>query len=225
MIALLERVDRSALRVSLAAGVAVALVLAVAGLAYAATQQRTYTAESVLVVLPDSALDTATSAAYYETLSRGQVVATFAEIAGNLRFEQQAEQRLQVPEAQRDAITTEVSVVPDTAVILFRVTAEDAGLAEQVADTSTTIATEYLTGLSKPYRTDLVQAAGGTAYQSSTSRGLLIVAALLVALVAGLAIQQAIYHLRLTILPPNTAANASQSSAGTTPAVEPPVWT
>ncbi len=151
-------------------------------------------------------------------------MATFAEIAGNLRFEQQAEQRLQVPEAQRDAITTEVSVVPDTAVILSGSPLRTPGW-RAVADTSTTIATEHLTGLSKPYRTDLVQAAGGTAYQSSTSRGLLIVAALLVALVAGLAIQQAIYHLRLTILPPNTAANASQSSAGTTPAVEPPVWT
>ena len=68
-------------------------------------------------MLPAANLDDATSAAYYETLSRGQIVATFAEVAGNLWFAQQAEERLGLTPEQSKQVTTEVSVVPNTAVV------------------------------------------------------------------------------------------------------------
>ncbi len=79
------------LRTSIVVGVVVALLLTGAGAFYAFSQQRSWVAESMLVVLPSADLDEATAASYYETLSRGQIVATFAEVAGTQGFEQQAE--------------------------------------------------------------------------------------------------------------------------------------
>ncbi|MEX5259370.1 hypothetical protein [Kocuria sp. CPCC 205263] len=182
-------------RVSLMTGVLVALLILVAGSVVALGQKSEYTAESVIVVLPNADLETSLSAAYYETLSRGQIVATFAEVADNLRFEQQAEERLQLDEGQRDAVTTTVSVVPSTSVILVRATAEEAEVAEQMADGTASLATEYLGNLSDPYRTEIVQEADFSAYVSSTSPALLFGLTLIVALIAGVAVQQAIYHL------------------------------
>jgi capsular polysaccharide biosynthesis protein len=190
---------RSEVRISVAAGLVVALLVVIAGAALAMTEERKYTAESVLVMLPSSDLDTSDSAAYYETLSRGQIIATFAEVADNLRFEQQAEQTLQLTEAQRATVTTAVTVVPDTSVILVRATADSAAVAEEVADGTTTLASSYLAGIAKPYRTEVVHNAQGSAYSSGTSPTLLFSLAILVALIAGLAIQQAVYHLMMTV--------------------------
>lgn len=190
---------RREVRISILAGAVVALLVLIAGAVISLGTKSEYTAESVIVVLPASDLSTSDSAAYYETMSRGQIVATFAEVANNLRFEQQAEENLQLTAAQRDSVTTTVSVVPDTSVILVRAVADEAGVAEQVADGTTTLATEYLAGLSKPYRTDLVHDAVGSGYKSSTSPLLLFGLAIVVALIAGLAIQQAVYHLMVAV--------------------------
>lgn len=193
------RFDRPSLRRSIVVGVIVALILLAGGLAYALTQRASYTAESVVVVLPAATLDDAASAAYYETLSRGQIVATFAEVAGNLQFEQQAEQSVGLSPAQAENVTTEVTVVPDTAVILIRTTAPDAATAEKVADAVTSLSAQYWAGLSKPYSTRVVGSSRGTAVASGTSQVILIGAAVAVALVAGLAVQQAIYHLGVAV--------------------------
>ena len=187
--------SRREVRISVLAGAVVALLVVVAGAWLALTTPTKWTAESVLVVLPGADLNASDSAAYYETLSRGQIVATFAEVADNLRFQQQAEQTLQLSDAQRADVTTTVSVVPDTSVILVRTTAGTAAIAEQMADATTTLASKYLAGLSKPYRTELVHSAQGSAFSSGTSPTTLLVIALVVALVAGVAIQQAVYHL------------------------------
>lgn len=117
--------DAQALRRSVATGAIVAALLLAAGTVFALAQHKTWTAESVIVVLPSADLDDASSAAYYETLSRGQIVATFAEVAGNVRFAQQAEERLGLTPEQRDQVTTEVSVVPDTAVVLVRASSQN----------------------------------------------------------------------------------------------------
>lgn len=186
---------RRELRISVLAGAVVALLVVVAGAWMALTTPTKWTAESALVVLPGADLSASDSAAYYETLSRGQIVATFAEVADNLRFQQQAEQTLQLSDAQKAGVTTTVSVVPDTSVILVRTTAGTAAIAEQMADATTTLASKYLAGLSKPYRTELVHSAAGSAFSSGTSPTTLLVLAVVVALVAGVAIQQAVYHL------------------------------
>ncbi|MFN8200672.1 MAG: hypothetical protein U0R72_20445 [Nakamurella multipartita] len=145
--------SRREVKVSVLAGALAALLVVLAGAAIAFTSTTKWTAESVLVVLPNADLSASDSAAYYETLSRGQIVATFAEVADNQRFQDQAEASLQLTDAQRAGVTTAVTVVPDTSVILVRTTAGTAQVAEQLADETTTLATAYLAGLSEPYRT------------------------------------------------------------------------
>ena len=193
------RFARREVRISVLAGVIAALLVVVAGAGLALTSKPKYTAESVLVVLPSAALDTSDSAAYYETLSRGQIVATFAEVADNLRFQDQAAQNLGLTAEQQAGLSTAVTVVPDTSVILVRTTAGTAAVAEQVADATTTLATAYLAGLSEPYRTDLVHGAAGTATAAGTSPVVLLALAVVVALIVGVGVQQAVYHLMVAV--------------------------
>lgn len=182
-------------RTSFVVGGLVAVLIIVAGSVLALGQRTEYTAEAVVVLLPDAELESAVSAAYYETLSRGQIVATFAEVVDNLRFEQQAEARLQLTDEQRETTSTEVTVVPGTSVILVRATSGSASTSEQVVDETAALATDYLGGLSEPYRPDVVQGAEGSAYRSSMSPLLLLGVAVVAGLIAGLAMQQASYHL------------------------------
>lgn len=187
--------SRREVKVSVLAGALAALLVVLAGAAVALTSSTKWTAESVLVVLPNADLSASDSAAYYETLSRGQIVATFAEVADNQRFQDQAEATLQLTDAQRAGVTTTVTVVPDTSVILVRTTAGTAAVAEQLANATTSLASAYLAGLSEPYRTDLVHDATGSAAASGTSPVILLALAVIVGLIAGVAVQQAVYHL------------------------------
>jgi capsular polysaccharide biosynthesis protein len=188
--------SRREVRISVLAGAVAAVLVVLAGAGLALVSQPKWTAESVLVVLPSADLDTSDSASYYETLSRGQIVATFAEVADDLQ--ERAEQKLQLSDAQRAGVSTTVSVVPDTSVILIRSTAGTAAVAEQLADATTSVATGYLAGLSQPYRTELVRGAAGTAVSSGTSPMILLALAFAVALLVGVAVQQAVYHLMMT---------------------------
>ena len=197
----MTRYRTGSLRTSITVGVVVALLLAAAGAFYAYSQQRSWVAESMLVVLPSADLDEATSASYYETLSRGQIVATFAEVAGTQRFEQQAEDRLGLSAAERDTVSTEVSVVPDTAVILIRSTAGDAEVAQQVSRITTTLSVGYLAGLTQPFRAVTVPS-GSAAEPTGMSPLVLAAAGLMAGLVAGLAVQQAVYHLSAAVRGP-----------------------
>ena len=201
----MSRYRTGGLRTSITVGVVVALLLAGAGAFYAFTQQRSWVAESMVVVLPSSDLDEATSASYYETLSRGQIVATFAEVAGTQRFEQQAEDRLGLSAAERDLVSTDVSVVPDTAVILIRSTAGEAQIAQDVSRIATSLSVDYLAGLTQPYRAVTVPS-GSDAEPTGMSPLVLAAAALMAGLVAGLAVQQAVYHLSAAVRGARTEA-------------------
>ena len=106
--------SRREVKVSVLAGALAALLVVLAGAAIAFTSTTKWTAESVLVVLPNADLSASDSAAYYETLSRGQIVATFAEVADNQRFQDQAEASLQLTDAQRAGVTTAVTVSAPT---------------------------------------------------------------------------------------------------------------
>lgn len=189
-----SRARTGRLRTSLVVGVVVALLITAAGAFYAFSQERSWVAESMVVVLPSAELDEGTSASYYETLSRGQIVATFAEVAGTQGFEQQAVEKLGLSPAEQSLVSTEVSVVPDTAVILIRSTAGDARVAQQVSQSTTALSVDYLATLTKPFRTVTVPA-GSAAEPTGMSPLVLAAAGLLAGLVAGLAVQQAVYHL------------------------------
>jgi capsular polysaccharide biosynthesis protein len=201
----MSRYRTGGLRTSVTVGVVFAVLLAGAGAFFAFTQSRSWVAESMVVVLPSASLDEATSASYYETLSRGQIVATFAEVAGTQRFEQQAEDRLGLSVAERDLVSTEVSVVPDTAVILIRSTAGDAEVAQQVSRITTSLSVDYLAGLTQPFRAVTVPS-GSDAEPTGMSPLLLAAAGLMAGLVAGLAVQQAVYHLSAAVRGARTEA-------------------
>lgn len=213
-----------AARRSIVVGAVVALVLLVGGVFYALSQHRVWTAESMLVVLPAADLDEATSASYYDTLSRGQIVATFAEVAAGPNFQTQAEDQLALTAEQRDSVTVEVTVVPDTSVILIRSTAPTADLAQQLTAAMTDVSVQYLAGLSNPYRVVPVPTGQNSAVASGQSPIVLVAAAVLVALVAGVAVQQAIYHLTVGLGrssrssdPDRGGAAAGDASVGATP--------
>ena len=211
--------NRRPVRASVAAGLVVALLLVAAGAVYAFSRPQAWVAESLVVVLPSAELDEATSASYYETLSRGQIVATFAEVAGSLRFSEQAEDRLGLSAAQRAAVTTEVTVVPDTAVLLIRSTAGEAEVARQVSAATTDLSVQYLADLSRPYRAVPVPSARGAAEPTGTAPLLLLAAAVVAGLVTGLAVQQAVYHLTVAARGPAAADPAPVPSG---PEVERP---
>lgn len=212
-------VDRRTARLSIVVGAVVALLILVAGIAFAVVRPAAYTAEAMAVVLPGAGLDEATAAGQWETLSRGQIPATFAEVAADRRFRTQAAAQLGLTPDQQQQIQVETSVVPNTSVILIRVTAPEASVAEQMADATTALASTYLTGLLPSFRTETVQSAKGTAQSSGLSPTLVIGGTVVVALVAGLALQQAIYHLLLALrrAPARRASTEPASTdAGTT---------
>lgn len=209
-------VDRRTVRISVIVGAVLALAIMAAGIAFALIRPAAYTAEAMAVVLPAKGLDEATSASQFETLSRGQIPATFAEVAGNLRFQTAAADQLNLTAAQRQQVQLEATVVPNTSVILVRVTAPDPAVAEKMADATTTLASQYLTGVLQPYRTETVQSAQGTATSSGLTPPLLIFASIVVGLVAGIAAQQALYHL-LQVLRRAPATDRSGVAPGDLP--------
>ena len=88
---------------------------------------------------------------------------------------------------------------------------------------TSTISAEYFAGLANRYTTQIVHSAEGSAQSSDTPVPLLLAAALVVAVIAGIAVQQAVYH--LTVATQRTSG--SQQSSGAVPegerAVSPPV--
>ncbi len=207
--------DRRAVRISIVLGAVIAVLILAAGIAFALVRPPASTAEAMAVVLPAKGLDEATSASQFETLSRGQIPATFAEVAGNLRFQTAAADQLGLSAAERQQVQVEATVVPNTSVILIRVTAPDPAVAEKMADAITTLSSQYLSGVLQPYRTETVQSAQGTAETSGLTPAVLIAASVVVALVAGVAAQQAVYHLLLVLRRGPAVGVPGQPSAGT----------
>jgi len=179
---------------SLAWGAAALVAVLLAGGAFLATRSGEWTAETTAMVVPDQGLDPAAGAGYYETLSRGHVVATVAEILRLGQFRDEAAAGLGVTPEQRDSVTVEVAVVPNTAIITIAATAPDARLAERMADGVLARATAY-EGLPEPFELTPVSGAAGTARRPAVATWQFAAVLLLIALVAAVAAQQAAYHL------------------------------
>src|SRR5262245_13331740 len=126
------------------AGVVVFALILAAGWGYLATQPRRWSAKSAVLVLPAQGRNPATAPDYYETLSRGQIVETFAQILRLPGFEAAAAARLGLPEAALRDLDASVQVVPNTAMITITVTAPDRGEAELMADGIVAGATTYI---------------------------------------------------------------------------------
>lgn len=178
----------------LVAGLYVALLLAGVGLAFGLTRPVQFRATATLVVLPSRSIPADQAASYYDVLSRGQVVTTFAEIL-----------RLRV-NAQGGSGPVEVAPVPDTAVIQFSATGSTAAEAQRRANDGFARARRYFSALTSPYAVSVVSDATGSAQRLGTSRSLLLLAVGLAAVLAGAAVATAGRRLQRQATPPAPAS-------------------
>jgi hypothetical protein len=187
------------LRAGIIWGILVFLAVLLAGGAYIATRQDQWTAQATTMVIPDPTLDATAAAAYYETLSRGQVVATVAEVLALQRFQIASADKLGLPSSQRSRVAVQIQMVPDTAIIQVLTTAPSARLAEEMADGVLAEASAYYDRAPDPFVLSTLSGAGGTAFRSGPPRMTFAAAVVLVALIAAVATQQGVYHLGLAL--------------------------
>ena len=169
------------------AGLAVALLVLLAGWAFLQQRPIEYRASTTLVVLPDQA--NAEAASYYETLSQGQIATTFAQIL-DLQSAPPA------PADGSDPAKISVDVLPDTSLIQVTATADAASTAETAADATLTQVRPYFDQLGWPYDVSVVAPAVGTAERSGFSPAVLLGAVAAVALVAAIATYLAVRALQ-----------------------------
>jgi capsular polysaccharide biosynthesis protein len=187
--------DRPRLLGSILLGLLLTALIAAAGVYYSLAREVPYTAKASVVVLPAQGLEPATAAGYYETLSRGQIVATLAEVLRLQRFEQSAALRLRLTAAQKAQTKVAVEVVPTTAMINISVSGTTARGTEAMADVILADAVPYLSQLSAPYTVSVVGSAANSAVHSGPSTVILLAATVLIGLISGIAAQQGAYHL------------------------------
>jgi hypothetical protein len=169
------------------------VVLLVGGVLLAARADK-WSANASVVVLPTQDLDPGSAAGYYETLSRGQMVETIAEIIRLPQLTRASEDGLRLSPADRSNVGVSVGVVPNTAMITTTVTAGKAVVAENLANQILGGATFYIGQLNSPYVIDGVSSAAGTAKRSGVGTATLFGALLIGALMLGLAAQQLVYQ-------------------------------
>lgn len=173
-------------------GILVAAILAVTGSALVFSRTPRWSATSALIVTPQAAGAGADSlASLYDTLSRGQVAATYAELFRNAQLQRAAEKRAGVPtSAQRDSSVT-VTVVTDTSLIDVSATAGSAQNAVRVADAVAQQAQRQANAIGTPYAVNVATTAAGSASRQGHSRAELLSLTLLVAVISGLLVHQA----------------------------------
>jgi capsular polysaccharide biosynthesis protein len=205
-------------RSSVVAGVAVLLVVLLLGGLYLATRSTSWSAQASLVVLPGAGEGDVARANYYETLSRGQIVSTFAEILRLQRFEEAAAQELGLGEAELEQVATTVEVIAGTAMIVLTATAEEPALAESLVDGIVAQWQDYLEGFDSPYDAELVSFARGTAEQAGIETTQFVLVLAVVAVAAAVAAQQAVYQLTSHLRQRRPAAHADRPPLAALPA-------
>lgn len=198
-VGVLGRRNRPGLGLSLVAGAVVAVLVGAAGLLFVATRPTTWSATASAVVLPSRNIERDAIPGYFETLSRGQIVNTFAEVLRLQRFQASAAGRLGLSPAERNGVDVAIQVVPDTAILTVTATAPRPEVAQSMADNVLAEAGSYIESLSQPYELSTVSGAEGTAERGGPPKATLAAAVVLLAAVAGLAIQQAVQQLAVAL--------------------------
>lgn len=189
------RQDRLPLVVSIGAGIVVFALLMAAGFAFSRSVTPEWTARANVLVLPGQPVNPDQVPAYYETLSRGQMVRTLAELVRLGEFQTETGDRYDLTEAQRESVELSVIVVADTAMLQVFATSGDANLAVAMVDGVVDLSTQYVADLSLPYALVPVGEARNNVSEFGLSQSLVLVVFGLVALSLGVAYQQAIYRL------------------------------
>jgi capsular polysaccharide biosynthesis protein len=190
-----------ALAVSVAAGLVAVLCISAAAWAFAARRPAGWEAEARVVVLPEGRQGQPADTGYYEALSRGQVVGTFAEMVQLDRFEANAAASLSLTPQQQRSVEVNATVIPDSAMITVAASAPDRATAEAMADNVVLSSSEELAAFAEPYTLELVNSATGQGRQvglPGLEYGLIMA---VVALVGGIAVQQAVHQLLAALEP------------------------
>ena len=161
---------------SLIGGLVTALLVLLAGGWYVLERPTRWSATSSFVVFPASG-DPGSEASYYETLSRGQIVSTIAQIVG------------QQESAGDDVV---VLVVPETSVITLTATTDSAAASERRAAAQLTSALAAVRTLGLPFDARIVSTGAGTASTAEASTTTLVGVIVFVAVVLGLLVREAL---------------------------------
>ena len=179
----------------LLAGILVAVAIVGLGSAAILSRPAKWSAQSTLVILPAKDIDLGAAASYYDTLSRGQIVSTLAEILHLAQVVNTAADQTGLSPSLRTKTAVAVTVVPNTALVAVSATAPSAQTAERMADAVAQVGQTYIAGLHSPYTASLVSKAAGTATRNGLGLSKLLVILVVAALAAGLGTQQAVYQL------------------------------
>lgn len=182
---------------SVSGGVIAAVLVVAAGLALLAFRSQVWTVTSSLIVLPaNGQLSQSEMASYYDTLSRGQIVATFAQIIQSQSDPVREAGDLGLTGDQAERITVAVTAVPNTSIISIKVDAPAGDQAARVANEVAEAGLQTLQQLKTPYTAAVVAGPGPakSAGPSMLTFGLVVA---VVAVVAGVGAQQILWLLGL----------------------------
>jgi hypothetical protein len=180
-----KKARRSARRtVAVLAGVGVALVVFGAGALFVTGRTEEYAATGSFVVLPGTTTESI-AAGLYDTLGRGQVVSTFAEIIRSAPISDTPV-----------GATTSVTISPDTLVIVVEGRASTAAAAEAIAQSKMESGAKAVVALGTPFRIDAIDEPAGSAELQGLSDSKLLIAVILAAIILGIAAFQAVEVVR-----------------------------
>ena len=169
-------------RARILASIAVAVTVFISASVATTLRPVTYSAEAEIAIVPRVTDDAAPIEAA-DTISRGTVVDTYAQVYGTTRTRDAAAAELEGPPVDASNVQVTAVAVAGTSIVRITAVADDPATAELVADAIATYETN-LGGFSRAFRTQVIEAAAGSAGASGPSRSLLYVAAA----IAGIAI-------------------------------------
>lgn len=181
---------------SIAAGILVALLVLAGGAAFLFRSSKQWSGQTTVMVLPSQGIAIGPSASYWDTLSRGQITSTVAQVLGLSRFKDLAGQELGLTPAEVSRISIATTSVTGTALVTVTAKGPSAAEAADMSDAVVARADSAVNTLIAPYSVTVVSESGGHASPvatASTSKYLVILAVVAVAL--GFGVQQGVMQL------------------------------
>ncbi|MFC5997946.1 hypothetical protein ACFP6A_04300 [Quadrisphaera sp. GCM10027208] len=185
-----------ALRTSLVVGSLATVTGLALGVPVALGQPASWTAHATVLILPVTpGANPDALAGYYDTLSRGNVPATYVALLDAGDPAPFLDTELDLAGGELEGRSLAFQVVTDTSVIDVAATAASPEDAEETADAAARWAQESIAQMGSPYQGRVVGTAEGTASLSSIATGSMVTVMALVALAAGVVAQQVAYRL------------------------------
>lgn len=168
-------------RIALIAAALVGLAVAAVGLGFTLTQKPVYSASESVAIVPKPGIDVNLAASLFDSLSRGQVAATAAEVYSQDRWHPDT------PDVEVNA-----GVVTPSSVLHVTARGENADQVEAALQKTLTRATPQVDKLLAPYQAISAETSVGAAVESGISKGLLAAISLGAAVVAGFTVLAAL---------------------------------